>query len=448
MALAKKLTGVVQVGLLGLALLAGPAWTRTVVDQIPGFSLGIRGGGVLPSTDLTGVMSPHGAIFARYGIMRGLQGELSIGYTPFTTKDTLWTGSSGTPNPALTKQYKTDLSWVQLRAIYAPKQYERWNPYLYAGAGFEYFNVQNASLTPRRGAFNGIGHTLGIPLGIGARYKLASKVGLEAGGGYTLTFSDNIDEKDDGGKSDNRLEINVGLTYAITMGRTVERVIEERVPAQPPPPVAAPEKPSAPVVMPTADQDGDGLNDWEETRVYFTNPRMADSDGDGLSDKQEVQTYRTDPNKADSDGGGVNDGIEVQRGMLPLWPGDDARLQEREIPGLPQMDITLPVVTFPTGGATLSAADSKALDKVATALKQYPTALVEVRGFADNVGSSAQNLKLSVQRAQAVADYLSGKGLEAWRLGVVGVGEKDPVASNGTPEGRAKNRRVELLQVR
>jgi outer membrane protein OmpA-like peptidoglycan-associated protein len=197
--------------------------------------------------------------------------------------------------------------------------------------------------------------------------------------------------------------------------------------------------------MPTGDQDGDGLSDWEETRVYFTNPRMADSDGDGLTDKQEVQVYRTDPNKADSDGGGVNDGIEVQHGTLPLYGGDDVQIQGAQGVGAPGAEIALPVVNFPTGGAVVSAEDRKALDKAAAALKQYPGALVEIRGYTDNVGAPAANLKLSLLRAQAVADYLAGKGVEAWRLSVVGLGDKNPVAANGTPEGKAKNRRAELV---
>ncbi|MEW6755136.1 MAG: OmpA family protein [Candidatus Latescibacterota bacterium] len=443
MALAKKLASVVQVGLLGLALLAGPAWTRTSVDEISGLSVGIRGGGVLPNTDLDGVLGPRGAVFARYGFLPGLQGELTIGYGRFITEDLAWVGPEGGAqvlDPAQTEEFKTDLSWVQLRAVYAPLIYERWSPYLYTGAGYQYFNVMNESLTPRRGDFDGIGQTLGVPLGIGARYELAPKIGVEASGGYTFTFSDQIDEADDGGKKDNYFEMTLGLTYDLTLGRLVGPVVEERAPVPLPVPVPAP-------VIPTADGDGDGLTDWDETKVYFTNPRMADSDGDGLTDNQEVQVHKTDPNRADSDGGGINDGAEIQRGTLALYAGDDAEVEEREVPSVPEVQIVLPVVNFPTGGAVLSAAAKQELDQTAQVLMQNPAVQVELRGYADNVGAPDLNQKLSQKRAQAVADYLVSKGVEASRLSVVGLGEGNPVADNATAEGRARNRRVELVQM-
>jgi len=62
----------------------------------------------------------------------------------------------------------------------------------------------------------------------------------------------------------------------------------------------------------------------------------------------------------------------------------------------------------------------------------------------DSKGSEAYNLKLSNQRAASVADYLKGFGIDAQRISSKGYGEANPVADNGTAEGRAKNRRVEL----
>ena len=70
---------------------------------------------------------------------------------------------------------------------------------------------------------------------------------------------------------------------------------------------------------------------------------------------------------------------------------------------------------------------------------------IDVVGHTDNVGSDAYNQGLSVRRATAVRNYLVSQGVDAGIVDVMGMGKRDPVASNDTPEGRAKNRRVDVL---
>jgi outer membrane protein OmpA-like peptidoglycan-associated protein len=85
------------------------------------------------------------------------------------------------------------------------------------------------------------------------------------------------------------------------------------------------------------------------------------------------------------------------------------------------------------------------LRAVAANLNQYPQTRVEVLGHTDNTGSAAYNRDLSQRRAAAVAAVLIGAGVSASRVSAIGQGEDFPVATNLTPEGRAKNRRVELV---
>ena len=85
------------------------------------------------------------------------------------------------------------------------------------------------------------------------------------------------------------------------------------------------------------------------------------------------------------------------------------------------------------------------LDKAAGLLKSHERVVVEVAGHTDSVGSEEYNQKLSERRAIAVKDYLESKGITATRLSAVGYGEAQPVASNDTDEGRAQNRRVEIV---
>ncbi len=90
----------------------------------------------------------------------------------------------------------------------------------------------------------------------------------------------------------------------------------------------------------------------------------------------------------------------------------------------------------------------KNLDQVITVLKQNPGMRIEIQGHTDNIGSATYNMKLSLKRAQAVANYLIAHGISANRLTVKGYGFTRPVAPNDTPEGRALNRRVQLKPIR
>ncbi len=88
----------------------------------------------------------------------------------------------------------------------------------------------------------------------------------------------------------------------------------------------------------------------------------------------------------------------------------------------------------------------EALKVVASILKEQPDKRIKVVGYTDNVGSPEYNLRLSLQRAQSVADYLVYvEGVDPGRIRIEGRGEANPVANNSTEEGRAQNRRVEII---
>lgn len=101
-------------------------------------------------------------------------------------------------------------------------------------------------------------------------------------------------------------------------------------------------------------------------------------------------------------------------------------------------------ILFNTGSYNLSATADAALSRIAYNLKQFPDTDVTVVGYTDNTGGESLNRKLSLERAQSVADYLEQLGIAASRLKTVGEGWDNPIASNATAAGRAQNRRVEL----
>lgn len=100
---------------------------------------------------------------------------------------------------------------------------------------------------------------------------------------------------------------------------------------------------------------------------------------------------------------------------------------------------------FETGAAALSDASAPVLDLLARMLVDNPALAVAVVGHSDNEGGLAPNIKLSRERAQAVVDALVERGVAGSRLEAEGVGYLAPLAPNSTPEGRAVNRRVELV---
>ena len=85
------------------------------------------------------------------------------------------------------------------------------------------------------------------------------------------------------------------------------------------------------------------------------------------------------------------------------------------------------------------------LDSIVMFLKANPSTKIEISGHTDNTGSESHNLKLSENRADAVAEYIVDKGVEISRVSFNGYGSSRPIDSNGSEKGRRRNRRVEIL---
>lgn len=102
-------------------------------------------------------------------------------------------------------------------------------------------------------------------------------------------------------------------------------------------------------------------------------------------------------------------------------------------------------VLFETGKSDLMPAARQRLDQVAEAMKQMNGRNATVLGFTDSVGSDQNNQRLSQKRAEAVREYLVSRGVSSDAIRAEGRGEQEPVASNATAEGRANNRRVEIV---
>lgn len=103
-------------------------------------------------------------------------------------------------------------------------------------------------------------------------------------------------------------------------------------------------------------------------------------------------------------------------------------------------------IQFDNGRATIRSEAHPVLEQITELLRMQPDLRISVEGHTDGVGAAASNQALSEQRAAAVVEWLVGTGVERSRLTSVGRGATKPVASNDTEEGRARNRRVELVR--
>lgn len=111
----------------------------------------------------------------------------------------------------------------------------------------------------------------------------------------------------------------------------------------------------------------------------------------------------------------------------------------------PQAKLVLRGVHFDFNKYNIRPGDAAVLDEATATLKEHPNVTVDVNGYCDSVGSEDYNLRLSDKRANSVVDYLEKAGIPSNRLMPHGYGKTNFVATNSTAEGRAQNRRVELI---
>jgi len=104
-------------------------------------------------------------------------------------------------------------------------------------------------------------------------------------------------------------------------------------------------------------------------------------------------------------------------------------------------------ITFDVNRSDVKPQFRPVLDQLAQSIQQYPGTVVQVEGHTDSTGSATYNQTLSENRANSVRNYLVQRGVDGQRIYAVGYGLTRPIADNNTPEGRAQNRRVEILIV-
>lgn len=154
-----------------------------------------------------------------------------------------------------------------------------------------------------------------------------------------------------------------------------------------------------------------------------------------------VQVVTVEPSEAVARITKAPEPAETLDTVAPERPGDGAMMSKLETEGHVQLD----GLDFATGGAQLSEGSGAALDGIAAVLKSQPELSIVIVGHSDNQGGLDANIALSRSRAVSVLEALVARGVARGQLEARGIGYLSPVASNATAEGRAKNRRVEIV---
>lgn len=198
------------------------------------------------------------------------------------------------------------------------------------------------------------------------------------------------------------------------------------------------------------DRDGDGIADIDDVcpdqaglAIY---KGCADTDGDGVADN--VDKCPTTPGLAvfngcaDTDKDGVPDNLD--RCPTKAGPATNYGCPEVSVEVKKRLAFAATALEFETGKAVIKKKSYALLDEVVAILNEYKDYYMTIEGHTDDVGSDAKNLILSRDRAASVKTYFIAKGIATDRLETNGFGEANPVASNKTAAGKAKNRRVEM----
>ncbi len=187
---------------------------------------------------------------------------------------------------------------------------------------------------------------------------------------------------------------------------------------------------------PDFDNDKDGIYDVQDQCPNVAEDRDGFMDTDGCPDP-------------DNDKDGIPDSVDA-------CPNNPERINGfKDTDGCPdekpqeiKQTLILKGVNFKTASAELLEESYYVLETVFNSLEAYPNVKVEIAGHTDNQGSSDYNLALSYDRAKSVMEYFVMRGINQNRIVARGYGKDRPLASNATPEGRAKNRRVEVIPLK
>lgn len=449
--------------LLMVVFLTGLLSVSAFADETAGkFGIGVKGGAITYRGDIA---NPE--IYGYYNVLAQYWFTNVVGVAFNYGKGRL---SAAEAN----HYFKTNIWNYTLLLKIKPFTSCKLNPYL--AIGYEMFDIhpkgRNGWGLPNYNAGKYDKINGGIPLGVGFSYFLNEVLSLDAEFLAHVSTTDYVDDLKVGSRTDSYLTAAIGLTFNLGKPKDTDGDgIPDRIDKDP---LHAEDfdhfqdEDGAPDL----DNDQDGVPDKidkaplepEDRDGYQDNDGVPDpdNDGDGILDVNDKAPNQPEDKDGFEDQDGVpdpdndHDGIVDAKDKCPdqaetvngYEDNDGCPDKKPEIAVEKGKAIVLEGINFASGSAKLTANSKTILDKVVRTLRENPEIEVEIRGYTDNTGSYEGNVRLSQKRAEAVRDYLIANGIEASRIVAKGYGPANPIADNSTPEGRAKNRRIEFYRIK
>lgn len=321
-----------------------------------------------------------------------------------------------------------------------------------------------------------------VPFQIGADIRITDKIAATANATYNRTFSDGIDGRGgefdiDGRDHDDFMVYSVGFKINInktkdsdgdgisdkddlcpnSYGTSFWGCPDSDGDGIPDNEDACPAEPGSTALNGCPDSDGDGIinnrDQCPDTPGTFENNGCPeDSDDDGIPDNEDACPDQPG-NRAnngcpeDADGDGIintEDDCPQQAGVAANNGCPEKEQKELEEDVKQDLQNIIESLQFNVNSSNINPSSYIELNRLAEIMQEDADLRLIIRGHTDNTGNPSSNLELSVDRANAVKDYLVRQGVEANRIAAFGYGDTRPVASNDTQEGREQNRRVEL----
>ena len=486
---------IVRIILLFLLLLSSVNYSQSTKSQrFNPFSgtvvFSLEGGATFANTDYSGLGVDYmGRIMLEYFFPAWTKS--GFGIRAFGNAGFLQGSDSGL-DP---QEFRTGFSTIGAGVIFDLSIKDEAFPYLFAGIASFSFNPRGEGGTKLPNNEAGVYSTTEVNyLGeLGVRFPVTDNLSVNVSGGVQISPNDWLDDKAIGITNDMFFTAFAGISYSFLteFDSDADGVVDSKDMCPDTPtgikvdengcPLDSdkdgvpdylddcPGTPNGASVDKTGcplDSDRDGIPDY--TDLCPNTPSGIDvddfgcpfdSDGDGVFDYQDKcpdTPYEVEVDKygcpVDDDLDGVPDYLDQCPGTLPGVQVDEQGCElviiMEPTPEFNANQLILSSETsFEFNSAKLKEAAYPELDKLLEQMKKYPLSRWKIVGYTDNVGSEDGNIKMSQMRAESVLNYFVSRGIPKVRFEVIGMGSKDPIADNNTPEGRAQNRRVEINRI-
>ena len=195
---------------------------------------------------------------------------------------------------------------------------------------------------------------------------------------------------------------------------------------------------------PDYDNDKDGVPDSTDKCPNDPEDRDGFQDSDGCPDVDNDKDGIPDLKDKCPDAPEIFNGYMDEDGCPDTVPKPE---QSQKKDDFPSQQI-LEGLDFEKGKADIVFESYRLLDRLAKSLREYPNIEIEIRGYTDGMGKPTTNIQLSQRRAEAVRRYLINQGIEPSRVRAMGFGPSNPIGDNRTADGRAMNRRIEVIRTK